>query len=788
MRSSLGVPCMRELRIQYDNGETAALRLDREHLTLGRSETASLSCPTDFALSRTHCAFDREGEDWNVEDLSSQNGTLVNGAKILRKARLRPGDVLTAGHLILSYVDPDAPGDGDPPLGMDQFGDKVEDDPERTFIAEEPGVEGEPARPPLPPQREPQPTGFAWLDIVSHGPHYGNRYSVAKDFLIGRDRECQLILNDRSVSRNHARLLLENKRYYLYSTGPSGTLLNQIRIHGRQELRDGDEIGIAATILRFRLPINPDEMTTPGKRRLREFDQVWKDLAAAARLDAKEEFASAAERLISGVLAESLGLTLEAPIPFHAGITGYMVKAPALRIRKSHFPILVVSYNEQGSDLRQAVAVQLEQAKATEYFVLFIVVPARDTILDEAKELRTRVVDRVLRNDLIVLDQQHLAELIGIGTPERLLTMVLQQGVELSVLSPYIVAGAVSDQMFFGREKEVKRIKTVQLDDHAVSYALVGGRRIGKSSILHKLTTLMKDDPERYWARQISCDHITDYRDFFATMSEELQVECPSADPRAFRTLVLEKKRHMEKAELVFLFDEVDALLRYDSEQRVSAGLSSVFRSLAHDQVCRFVFSGSRMLFRYVRDPASPFFNFCQELILEPLDPDSVADIVSKPLSQLGIVLEDEGALVRRIVDLTSCHPNLAQWTCDRLLRVIGIHRITMADVEAVADSREFCEHYVRTAWGEARPLEKLITLVMGEPEFDLDELLRTLARYEIKDRVQIQQALEMLQLYILLQRQDTQYRFRLTHFPRLVRKFDDLGTQIEVQLAEIKR
>ena len=115
--------------------------------------------------------------------------------------------------------------------------------------------------------------------------------------------------------------------------------------------------------------------------------------------------------------------------------------------------------------------------------------------------------------------------------------MVLQQGVELSVLSPYIVAGAVSDQMFFGREKEVKRIKTVQPDDHAVSYALVGGRRIGKSSILHKLTTLMKHEPERYWVRQISCDHVSDYKDFFATISEELQVACPSADPRSFRTL-----------------------------------------------------------------------------------------------------------------------------------------------------------------------------------------------------------------------------------------------------------
>jgi hypothetical protein len=119
---------------------------------------------------------------------------------------------------------------------------------------------------------------------------------------------------------------------------------------------------------------------------------------------------------------------------------------------------------------------------------------------------------------------------------------------------------------------------------------------------------------------------------------------------------------------------------------------------------------------------------------------------------------------------------------------VIGVHRITLADLEAVADSREFCEHYVRTAWGEARPLEKLITLLVEGPEFELEDLLRLLARYGITDRVKIQQALEMLQLYVLLQRDGSRYRFRLTHFPRLARKFEDLDTQIQVQLAEMKR
>ena len=348
LRSCPGRPrVMRELRIRYDNGETASLPLDGDRLTLGRSETASLSCPSDFALSRTHCVLDREGEDWNVEDSGSQNGTLVNGRKIPRKARLRPGDVLTAGHLVLNYVDPDAPGDKAAPLGVDPSADVGEDDLEKTFIADQSGVEGDLAWPAQLPQREPQPAAFAWLDIVSHGPHFGNRYSVAKDFLIGRDRECQLILNDRSVSRNHARIVLENKRYYLYSTGTNGTVLNQILIRERQELRDGDEIRVADTMLRFRQPINPDEMTTPGSGACGSSIRYGKISPPRPAWMPRRRSPPPRERLIGGVLSESLGLTLEGRIPLHSGITGFMVKAPALRIRKSHFPILVVSYSDQ---------------------------------------------------------------------------------------------------------------------------------------------------------------------------------------------------------------------------------------------------------------------------------------------------------------------------------------------------------------------------------------------------------------------------------------------------------
>jgi pSer/pThr/pTyr-binding forkhead associated (FHA) protein len=781
---------LRELRITYDDGEILSIPLVRGPFVLGRSDSAHLSCPKDFALSRTHCLLNPEGDEWSIEDLGSRNGTLINGSRIDRRERLRPGDVIIAGHLALRYADPNIPTspgrrdyDGSSNVadsGMDS------EDPEGTFIVDQgdPGVESPSPQASEFRTDEVRPTGLAWLHILK-GPYLGSRYSLAKDFSIGRDRNSDLILSDRVVSRYHAHIVLENRRFYIYNKGTNGTLINGIRIEGRQGLLDRDEIRVGSTALRFIQPVGQEEMSPPGRRRLRDFDQIWTELTDAARLDASHEFASAAERLVRGLLAETLGLTVESVIPYRAGIVGCMVQAPGLRIRKPHFPVLVVRYSEPMHELQRSIAVQLAAARATDYFVLFIVVPVGEAVVDEAQSLREHVVNRAARHDLVVLDQQHLAELIGLGSTEHLLKIILHQGIDLSVLSPYIVAGAVSGQMFFGREKEVKMIKqTIQ----AASYAIVGGRRIGKSSIVQKVAALLNDDATRYCAHQINCEHIFNQRDFFATVRDELQIACED-DAASFRKAIIAEKQRIGQGSMIILMDEVDMLLNCDGDSTNQGHLFRVFRSLSHEGACRFVFSGSRTLYEHLRSPSSPFFNFVEDMVLGILDRESVSEIVSKPLRQLGIEMDDEIAIVDAIADYSSCHPNLAQWICDRLLRTITVHRITMADVRSVVDSREFCEHYVRTAWGEAAPLERLISIITNTSHFTLDDVRRDLSRFGINDRLQIQSAIEMLQLGVLLQRDpdDKRYRMSLTHFPRLVRVYEDADFQIQTLLKEIE-
>ena len=96
----------RELRIHGPDGQAKTVPLDRDHITLGRSSTAELCFAEDAGLSRQHLAFERDGEEWNIRDLGSKNGTLLNNVRLTGAMRLRSGDRVAAGHLVIVYDDP----------------------------------------------------------------------------------------------------------------------------------------------------------------------------------------------------------------------------------------------------------------------------------------------------------------------------------------------------------------------------------------------------------------------------------------------------------------------------------------------------------------------------------------------------------------------------------------------------------------------------------------------------------------------------------------------------------
>lgn len=102
-----------ELVVLTPDQKSRRVPLEGDAFTVGRAHANDLSYPDDASLSRRQLQFQRDAEGWWAEDLGSKNGTLLNGIRITRRELIRPGDRLSAGHLVLTLVDSDAQIDSD---------------------------------------------------------------------------------------------------------------------------------------------------------------------------------------------------------------------------------------------------------------------------------------------------------------------------------------------------------------------------------------------------------------------------------------------------------------------------------------------------------------------------------------------------------------------------------------------------------------------------------------------------------------------------------------------------
>ena len=70
--------------------------LDGDRLTIGKNNENDLVIAGDPSVSRLHAVLERIGGRWTIRDLSSMNGTLVNGVPV-KEHVLHDGDELAVG-------------------------------------------------------------------------------------------------------------------------------------------------------------------------------------------------------------------------------------------------------------------------------------------------------------------------------------------------------------------------------------------------------------------------------------------------------------------------------------------------------------------------------------------------------------------------------------------------------------------------------------------------------------------------------------------------------------------
>lgn len=69
------------------------------------------------------------------------------------------------------------------------------------------------------------------------------------DVILGRGEECDIVLNERQVSRQHVRIYREEEFFYLQDLDSrNGTWVNGQQLKGTRRLADGDEVHLALAV------------------------------------------------------------------------------------------------------------------------------------------------------------------------------------------------------------------------------------------------------------------------------------------------------------------------------------------------------------------------------------------------------------------------------------------------------------------------------------------------------------------------------------------------------------
>ncbi len=319
------------------------------------------------------------------------------------------------------------------------------------------------------------------------------------------------------------------------------------------------------------------------------------------------------------------------------------------------------------------------------------------------------------------------------------------------------------------------------------SVAITCGRRIGKTTLLNRLARVVL--PARgHTSFFLNCQPVHDYHEFLTEMAAVWQRSDLPFDPDQPNTFaqVAAALRGPRNEPPIFLLDEVDELLKYDSQHQQR--LFKQLRALSMDGRARFIMTGERSVQNHLHDANSPLFNFFGlNIRLSFLDYASVNKLVVEPLSDMQIDLLEPTSMLDAIFQATSGHPFLVQRLCQGLVQAISRGRtrvITPVHLEAVLNDSAYQQDYFETVWGQAPTLAKIITMIVSEQGATLKTIRERLSGYGLTPPLrEIMSALAVLDLYSVLVNAGGTYRFVATAFPDMLWRAYGHDLEINVEL-----
>ncbi|MDM8562612.1 AAA family ATPase, partial [Candidatus Marithioploca araucensis] len=238
-------------------------------------------------------------------------------------------------------------------------------------------------------------------------------------------------------------------------------------------------------------------------------------------------------------------------------------------------------------------------------------------------------------------------------------------------ISPYQTHGGITkSSLFFGRDALIDKI----VYGTPQNYFLMGGRGIGKTSILKQIERRYKELSEKKLLKsekdrpEVDCRFVSSSENFLLKLPHELNLP-KDASPLEILTELVEGSKPKR---CLILLDETDNLIK----QEVASGCETlkVLRQFSEDGSCYFILAGFWELFKNTLDHQSPIHNFAKSISekskpyieITSLESEDCQKMITEPMKLFGI---DSTEVVEEIITVTGGRANLIAMICDQIVQ-----------------------------------------------------------------------------------------------------------------------
>jgi hypothetical protein len=374
----------------------------------------------------------------------------------------------------------------------------------------------------------------------------------------------------------------------------------------------------------------------------------------------------------------------------------------------------------------------------------------------EFTEIATNVRELLRQfNSIALIDR---AELRALGKHQALrsyLRKLFAASFSLRILNPYVFRGPVTGRRFFGRDDEISALRS----QTQRSYVISGARRSGKSSLLietkRRLDASPQSDEVVIYLTFENCNTLGDLpqvllkalpneNDDYVRLANSTRWKLPQNLHRLVDPLSKYLQGCRKRFRLIrFFFDEYDKVISLE-RGHARSGLTGVCRELLAAQKARegrkadspfrvqFAFAGSTLLYDELLVERSPIFNFATKLQLRNFDLKSLTSLVTMPLRDLGVEVDNPQLVAQTMLDLTGGHPSTSQHLCSILVEHLHSGENPQIGVEHVrraGRNPEFLEEFAAAIDHNISSLGRFVLVLIAKsqrPLFEVDHFRRS--------------------------------------------------------------